>query len=168
MTTIRSAAYLAIEMKSEYEIVSLTEAHLADVAELERLCFAEPWSENSLRLLCEEGGFGAVAVSEGRVIAYAGMTTVLDEGAITNIATHPSARRQGFGRAVTEALLTYARAHGIRSVFLEVRESNEAARRLYESLGFLPCGMRKNFYRHPTESAVLMVWTDETEEETKA
>ena len=153
---------MAIEMSSEYEILSLTEAHLADVAELERLCFSEPWSENSLRMLTETGAVGFVARSDGLVVAYAGMTTVLDEGAVTNIATHPSMRRRGMGRAVTNALLTYASAHGIRSVFLEVRESNEAAIRLYESLGFLPCGIRKNFYRQPTESAIQMVWTDET------
>lgn len=158
---------MAIEMRSEYEILSLTEAHLADVAELERLCFSEPWSENSLRMLTETGAVGFVARSDGRVVAYAGMTTVLDEGAVTNIATHPSMRRRGLGRAVTNALLTYASAHGIRSVFLEVRESNEAAIRLYESLGFSPCGIRKNFYRQPTESAIQMVWTDGTTEETK-
>lgn len=146
----------------EVRVIPLTEEHLADVAEIERLCFSEPWSEKSLRLLTESGGFGAVAVSDGRVLAYAGMTTVLDEGAVTNIATHPSARRQGLGRAVTEALLTYARANAIRTVFLEVRESNKAALRLYESLGFSPCGIRKNFYRQPTESAIQMVWTDET------
>lgn len=154
-------------MKSEYEIVSLTEAHLADVAELECLCFSEPWSKNSLRLLCEKGGFGAVALLRGRAVAYAGMTTVLDEGAVTNVATHPSERRRGLGRAVTEALLAYAKANGIKQVFLEVRESNEAAIRLYESLGFSPCGIRKNFYRQPTESAVQMVWTDGIGEETK-
>ena len=149
-------------MNAEYEIGRLSEEHLSDVAEIECLCFSEPWSKNSLRLLCEKGGFGAVAVSDGRVLAYAGMTTVLDEGAVTNIATHPSARRRGFGRAVTKALLTYASANGIKQVFLEVRESNEAAIRLYESLGFLSCGIRKNFYRQPTESAVQMVWNDKT------
>ena len=158
---------MAIEMKSEYEILFLTEAHLAEVAALERLCFSEPWSENSLRMLTETGGVGFVALSDGHVMAYGGMTTVLDEGAVTNIATHPSARRQGLGRAVTEALLTYARDHGIRAVFLEVRESNEAAIRLYGALGFRACGVRKNFYRQPTESAIQMVWEDGTTEEMK-
>ena len=162
MTTIPSAVCLDIKMSAQYEILRLTEEHLADVAEIERLCFPEPWSQNSLRLLCEEGGFGAVAVLDGRVVAYAGMTSVLDEGAVTNIAAHPSVRRLGFGRAVTKALLTYASANGIKQVFLEVRESNEAAIRLYESLGFSSCGIRKNFYRQPTESAIQMVWNDET------
>ena len=154
-------------MKTELRVTLLTEEHLAEVAALERLCFSEPWSENSLRMLTEAGGVGFVALSDGHVVAYGGMTTVLDEGAVTNIATHPDVRRQGFGRAVTEALLTCARDNGIRKVFLEVRESNEAAIRLYESLGFAACGVRKNFYRQPTESAVQMVWENRTTEETK-
>ena len=134
------------------------------MAELERLCFSEPWSENSLRILTETGALGRVAMLGDRVAAYGGMTTVLDEGAVTNIAVHPELRRRGLGRGVTEALLSSAETAGIRRVFLEVRESNEAAIRLYESLGFRSCGIRKNFYRHPTESAIQMVREADPEE----
>ena len=146
-------------------ILPLAECHLPQVAELERLCFSEPWSQESLRLLLADGGFSVVAVEEGRVLAYGGMTYVLDEGSVTNIAVRPECRRQGLGRRVTEGLLCGAKARGVRSVFLEVRESNLPAVALYRSEGFVPCGMRKNFYRHPVESAILMVWNgDETEE----
>ena len=142
----------------------LREEHLPEVAELERLCFSEPWSEKSLRMLTEQGGVGAVLLLDGRVVAYGGMTTVLDEGAVTNIAVHPDARRRGFGRALTRYLLETVAQNGIRTVFLEVRESNGAARALYRSLGFVDCGVRKNFYRQPTESAIQMVWyADEKE-----
>ncbi len=134
------------------------------MAELERLSFAEPWSENSLRMLTETGAIAVVALVDDRVAAYGGMTTVLDEGAVTNIAVHPELRRQGLGRRVTRALLACAAAADIQTVFLEVRESNEAAIRLYESLGFYACGIRKNFYRHPTESAIQMVWRAEPNE----
>lgn len=137
------------------------------MAELERLCFSEPWSENSLRMLTETGAFGAVALLGDCVVAYGGMTAVLDEGAVTNIAVHPDARGRGYGKRVTETLLIYARETGIQTVFLEVRESNLVAKRLYETLGFRACGIRKNFYRHPTESAIQMVWTDDKTEETK-
>ena len=147
--------------QAEARILPLAEEHLPDVAELERLCFSEPWSENSLRMLTEASALGVVAVVGDRAVAYGGMTTVLDEGAVTNIATHPAFRRRGLGRQVTEALLRSAADVGIGTVFLEVRESNEAAIALYETLGFRACGIRKNFYRHPTESAIQMVWTAE-------
>ncbi len=127
-------------------------------AELERLSFSEPWSRESLSLLVREGGFGVVALADGQVVAYGGMTYVLDEGSVTNIATHPRYRRQGLGRAVAERMLDEAARRGLCSVFLEVRESNTAARALYEGLGFRACGIRKNFYRKPTESALQMVW----------
>ena len=139
------------------------EEHLAALAELERLCFSEPWSEHALRLLLGDGAIGVVLTEQGRVVAYGGMTTVLDEGSVTNIAVHPEARRRGYGRAVTQELIRRASACGIRTVFLEVRESNTAARALYASLGFAECGVRRGFYRHPTESAIQMVLADTNE-----
>ncbi len=135
----------------------MSAADLSEAAHLECLCFAEPWSEQSLSLLCGTDGFGVVVTLGGRVVAYGGMTTVLDEGSVTNIATHPDFRRRGFGRMAVEALLCEAKRRGLRSVFLEVRESNTPARSLYESMGFRSCGVRKNFYRHPAEHAVLYV-----------
>ena len=142
-------------------ILLLEERHLAEVAEIERLCFSEPWSEQSLRLLLGDGGFGVVATVGERVVAYGGMTHVLDEGSVTNIAVHPQYRRRGLGREVTDALLTHAGKRGVKSVFLEVRESNLPAISLYGSEGFERCGVRKNFYRHPVEAAILMVWREE-------
>ena len=141
-----------------FSILPFAECHLSEVAEIERLCFSEPWSEQSLRLLLGDGGFGVVAMSEGRVLGYGGMTYVLDEGSVTNIAVHPHARRQGVGRAVTQELLRLSRTRGVVCVFLEVRESNLPAISLYRSEGFEECGVRKNFYRRPVESALLMVY----------
>lgn len=140
------------------EIERLSPDHLADVAALERLCFAEPWSESSLAMLTREGGVGFAVCEQGRAVAYGGMLTVLDEGQITNVAVHPDCRRRGYGRAVTEALLSYARQTGLASVSLEVRESNAPAIALYTALGFATCGKRQGFYRKPTEAALVMVW----------
>ena len=139
-------------------VLPLSPAHLSGVATLERLCFPhEPWSEQALLVLCREHGTGFVALSEdGTPLAYVGMTYAADEGSITNVATHPTARRQGLGRAVVKALLRQASALGLAFVYLEVRPSNEAAIALYQSLGFETVGRRKNFYRHPTEDALLM------------
>ena len=143
------------------EIAPLLPLHLGEVAELERICFSEPWSEESLALLAEGSNFGVVALDEGRVVAYGGMTSVLDEGNITNIATHPDHRRKGLGRQVVRALLAEADARGLATVFLEVRQSNLPARQLYRSEGFSEIGVRKNFYRHPVEHAVQMMWTNQ-------
>ena len=139
-------------------ILPLTPANLPGVAELERLCFPhEPWSENALSTLCREHGTGFVALSADNVpLAYVGMTYAADEGSITNVATHPAARRQGLGRAVVSALLAHAPSLGLSDVYLEVRLSNEAAIALYRALGFEEIGRRKHFYRFPTEDALLM------------
>ena len=145
-------------MSEEYRISLLDSTYISDVAEIESLCFSEPWGEKSLTLLLSENNFGVVALLDGRAVAYGGMTCVLDEGAVTNIATHPSYRRRGLGREVLRAMLTEAEKRGVHTVFLEVRESNEAARALYLSEGFYECGIRKNFYRRPVENAVQMAY----------
>ena len=139
-------------------VLPISPAHLSGVATLERLCFPhEPWSEQALLVLCREHGTGFVALSEdGIPLAYVGMTYAADEGSITNVATHPDARRQGLGRAVVSALLAHAPTLGLTDIYLEVRVSNEAAIALYRSLGFEEIGRRRHFYRQPTEDALLM------------
>ena len=142
----------------EFTIQRLTEAHLADVAEIERLCFPdEPWSEQSLSSLCGDHAVGFVAVeADGHASAYVGMTYAAGEGSITNVATHPSHRRGGRGEAVLRALLAFAGDVCPDGVFLEVRPSNAAALALYARVGFATVGQRKNFYRHPTEDALIL------------
>lgn len=137
----------------------LTEKTLDGVAELEKMCFSQPWSRQSLELLTKEGiGVGMVCSRDGKVCAYGGMIVAVDEGQITNIATHPDYRRQGFGRAIVESLIKYAKMNGLDSISLEVRESNRAAIELYSSLGFKVEGKRKDFYTKPTENALIMIW----------
>ena len=146
---------------AELTLLPLSREHLPQLAELERLCFAEPWSEGGLSILLADGNFGAVLLLDGRAVSYGGMTAVLDEGSVTNIATHPEYRHRGFGRQILRALLSEAERRGLTRVFLEVRQSNAAAKSLYESEGFAICGERKNFYRCPTEHAWQMVWCQE-------
>ena len=140
------------------EIKLLQPEHISGVHTIEELCFSEPWSEKSLELLCEENNFGVVALVDGVVAAYGGMTCVLDEGGITNIATHPDYRRRGLASAVLSEMLCQAEKREIENIFLEVRLSNEAARCLYLSKGFSELGVRKGFYRHPPEDALQMVY----------
>lgn len=137
-------------------VETLTAKHLGQVAELERLCFADPWSEKALELLLGDGAYGAVCLQEGRVMAYGGVLWAPFEGQITNIATHPTARRCGMGAAVLEHLIAVAIKRGCEQLSLEARVSNLPAISLYERYGFEKMGLRRGFYKHPTEDAYVM------------
>ena len=138
--------------------VRMQACHVADVAELERLCFADPWSETALSMLLGDTAVGFVVCDGDRAVAYAGMMCVAGEGQITNVAVHPDYRRRGLGREVVLGLLQYAREHDFFEVSLEVRASNNAAISLYEALGFSVGGTRRGFYQKPTEDALVMLW----------
>ena len=143
----------------EFFIERLTPQRFSEVAELEKLCFSLPWRESSFALLLDGKNTGVVAIDKGTgcVAAYGGMLVVLDEGQITNIATHPKYRRMGLGERVVCTLIEYAEAEGLNIISLEVRESNQAAISLYQKLGFISVGNRKNFYSNPTENAIIMI-----------
>ena len=138
------------------EIVRMSREHLCEVAQIEQLCFSDPWSVESLELMLGEQATGLVAIEDGKLLGYVGIICVLDEGQIINVATHPDARRRGVGRALMSAIEQLAKDRGIVFLSLEVRESNSAARSLYSSLGWVECGIRKNFYSKPTENACIM------------
>ena len=145
------------EGKRSFSVSRVGREQLHGIAELERLCFAEPWSEKSLELLLAENAAGFAAVGEaGELLGYAGLVTVLDEGQITNVATHPDHRRRGVASSLMAALIEYCRGRDIRYISLEVRASNSGAIALYEGVGFKAVGVRKNFYRYPAEDAVIM------------
>ncbi len=132
---------------------------LPSVAELERLCFAEPWSASALALLCDDRGCGVVVRTEAGIAAYGGLFWAPDEGQVTNIAVHPELRHRGLGNAVLTALIDLARERGCAEISLEVRASNCAAIALYEKHGFRIMGRRKGFYRNPGEDALVMILT---------
>ena len=138
------------------EIIRMSREHLSAVAEIEQISFSDPWSVESLELMLGEQAMGLVALEDGRLLGYVGMMCVLDEGQIINVATHPDSRRRGVGRALMIAIEQSAKERGIVFLSLEVRESNAAARSLYSSLGWVECGIRKNFYSKPTENACIM------------
>ena len=134
--------------------------HLSKIAELERLCFAEPWSERALELLLGENAAGAVCLCGDAVLAYAGVLFVPGEGQITNVAVHPEARRRGYGKAVLSFLVEEAlQREDCEQISLEVRVSNVSAIGLYESMGFETVGLRKRFYRSPVEDALVKIKT---------
>lgn len=131
-----------------------------DVSQVERIeksVFSIPWSYQSLLEACEEEeNIYLVCEEEGTVVGYCGMWTVLGEGNITNVAVAESARNKGAGTLLMEKLEEAGRKKGIGVFFLEVRESNAAARHVYEKCGFRSIGVRRRFYEKPPEDAVVM------------
>lgn len=141
-----------------YDIIPMTSAHLDQVAEIEKLCFSDPWSR---RMLSEhlENECAATLVaqgSDGTVLGYAGLLVVLDEGYITNVAVRPDYRRQGIAGELLGVFRRFAEGNKLAFLTLEVRESNAPARALYAKYGYKEVGVRKNYYDHPKENAIIM------------
>ena len=138
-------------------ITEMTLWHVPQVAALERLCFSDPWSETSVASeLDNELSTWLVAEEEGLVLGYVGSQTVLDETDMMNIAVHPDYRRRGIAAALIEALVFSLKVRGSRSLKLEGRTSNHPAIALYEGMGFVRLGLRKNYYRNPKEDALIL------------
>ncbi len=133
------------------------EDDLTRLEEMEGLCFSVPWTRQMLHSQLPDGQHVFVVAEEGgQVLGYVGMMFVLDEGYIANVAVDPAARRRGIGRALIAELLKRAKALDLSFVTLEVRESNAPAIALYAGFGFVPVGLRKNYYDSPKENALLM------------
>ena len=136
------------EMKAE---------HVPQVAALEKLCFADPWSEMSIASeLRSIWSYWVVAVCEEQVVGYIGSQSSYDETDIMNVAVHPDWRRRGIAESLIDCLIQELKNRGSRALMLEVRDSNEAAKALYEKLGFRQVGLRKNYYRNPKEDALIL------------
>ena len=131
--------------------------HVPQIAQLEKRCFTDPWSEKSIASELENPlALWLVAVDGEKLIGYVGSQTVLGETDMMNLAVAPEARRQGTGRALVLALVDALTEKGSHSLMLEVRVSNTPARTLYESLGFSQVGRRPKYYVNPREDALIL------------
>ena len=138
-------------------IESMTAAYLDEVATIENDCFSHPWSRRSLESeLQNETSRFLVAVEDGRVIGYIGMSAVIDEGYLFNVAVDRQYRKKGVGSALVRDLVTFCQKRNYAFLTLEVRESNAPAISLYSRFGFVRVGERKNYYSKPVENALLM------------
>ena len=95
----------------------------------------------------------------GRLLGYVGLLAVVDEGYITNVAVRPDCRCQGVASSLLQALEARGRARNLTFLTLEARQSNAPARALYEKLGYVQAGLRRNYYENPREDAVIMTKT---------
>ena len=135
-----------------YTLVPMDRSHLAGVAELERLCFATPWSEAMLaeELYNDTASFIVAEGEDGSVLGYAGLHVILDEGYIDNVAVRPDCRRQGIADRLLDVFCRFGEEK-LAFLTLEVRPSNEAAVALYRKHGFQEAGRRWDYYEAPKE-----------------
>lgn len=139
-----------------------TEADIGQIAELEILCFARPWSEDAIRADLVENRLATYIVAEldGRIVGYIGFWAVMEECQINNVAVSPLYRRQHIGTVMVDTMVSAVEAAGIKTFTLEVRKSNEAAINLYKNAGFKEEGIRKGYYEDNGEDAVIM-WKED-------
>lgn len=136
----------------------MNEDDIDGVLTVEKESFSTPWTEKlffdevknprTVYFVCED--------ETGEIIGYGGMWHVVDEGQITNIAVRKNQRGRGVGSKLLESLIAWAKEKGIVQIGLEVRESNKNALGLYKKYGFYEVGNRKDYYKNPTENAILM------------
>ncbi len=144
------------------EIIQMDEAWTGRVAELEKVCFSTPWSEQSIaQELHNPLSLWLLAVEGESLAGYVGSQTVMGETDMMNLAVAPQRRRQGIGRRLVEELTARLARMGSRSLTLEVRASNAPARALYEAMGFVQTGLRRGYYRSPREDGLILrkEWT---------
>ena len=128
----------------------------AALEQIERECFPDPWSLDSLLTsLASPLYYARAAETDGRIEAYLIASLVLGEGELLRIAVRPGNRARGIGRALVDAMLKDN--PGITPWRLDVRESNYAARKLYEAIGFKPVIRRRSFYEKPREDGIMMM-----------
>lgn len=145
-------------------MITIRQMSIMDVDQvclLEEMVFSMPWHKESFIEMIENKDALYLVVETGdepgKVVACCGVRNIVGEGDITNVVVHPDYRKQCIGyRMLSELLLLGKEKHGIEAFTLEVRESNMEAIHLYEKLGFIREGVRKNFYECPVENAIIM------------
>lgn len=146
-------------MHTEWTITPAEPADAEWMSGLESACFSEPWSKSALLDAMANDAYICIkAVCGERRAGYALFQNICGEGYICSIAVFETMRRNGAATALLRAMKTYT-DRNLRFLTLEVRPSNKAAVALYEKEGFCQTGRRRNFYRKPTEDALLMTYT---------
>jgi ribosomal-protein-alanine N-acetyltransferase len=144
-------------MASSCRLRPATLADLAELVELEVGSFNDPWSEEQLRAaLGWPGAVALVAENDTGLTGYVLGRVIVDQAEILSLATSALHRRRGIGGELLTTALAEMVGRGARSAWLEVRESNEAARALYAAAGFVAAGRRRDYYRQPVEDALVL------------
>jgi ribosomal-protein-alanine N-acetyltransferase len=135
--------------------------HSADLEAIQALLSGIPevtqWSVDNFRLASERNFCVRVSENEGAVCGLVVFRMVRDEAEILNLAVDSRQRRQGIGSRLVEEAIEACKAAGVKRIFLEVRESNDRARKFYSRMGFTEDGRRRQYYRQPVEDALVLV-----------
>ncbi len=139
------------------KIRHMIEADIEQVSEIENAIFSSPWSrQDFIDSLNREDTIYLVAYKENEILGYCGLWNIVDEGNINNVAVAQKHRGRQIGYEMLTQLIERGNTQNIKAYTLEVRQSNEAAMKLYQKLGFVNEGLRKNFYDNPKENAIIM------------
>ncbi|MEW5744617.1 MAG: ribosomal protein S18-alanine N-acetyltransferase [Nitrospirota bacterium] len=131
---------------------------IPEIMRIELEAFTTPWTETSFKTeLYSRFSLTRVAVLDGAIIGYICVRQIADECHLMDLAVHPGHRQQGVATLLLEDILQDISASECRFLYLEVRMSNQAAKRLYEKFGFRVVGIRKNYYINPSENALVMM-----------
>lgn len=137
-------------------IRQMTAEDIPAVAQIEKECFSQPWSEQGFLDGMKDAIF--FVAEDSQIVGYIGMYRMPPEGEITNVAVTQKMRGKGYGRELLLAMQRWAAEHEIDRIVLEVRSKNKPAIQLYRTYGFEKIGVRKNFYQFPREDADIMEW----------
>lgn len=161
-SNVKSAADDGIKMQKKCEtiiIIKMEPRHILDVAKLEAEIFSVPWSQQAFAGALEmDQAFFYVAQEADVVVGYCGVSLAADEAEITNIATAPGRRRRNIAKRLLQKAMDEAHERGAQRMFLEVRSLNKPAIGLYQKTGFQTVGIRKKYYRHPQDDALVMMY----------
>lgn len=147
-----------LKRMNEIFIRRMKEEDVPSVVDIEKTSFSLPWSETSfLNEIHKQRSIPKVAVLDDTVVGYVCAEIVMDEGHILNLGIHHQYRKRGIATALVENILEDLKRKACSFLYLEVRASNFAARRLYKGFGFTVVGTRKNYYVAPDEDAVIMM-----------
>ena len=143
---------------SKTDIVITDESHLDSIAEIEKVCFSNPWSRKSFAdgMTNPDVQTYFTAITDGEISGYICIFHIFEDGDLLNIAVHPKYRRQGIAQMLMNKMFELLKEKGTERVTLEVRSSNFSAQSLYKKNGFKPMAIRKNYYSDPTEDGIVM------------
>ena len=139
-------------------ILPTDQSHLDRITEIESICFSSPWSKKSFTegMANKDIQSYFTALYNGEVVGYICIFHLFEEGELLNIAVSPDYRKHKIGQSLIDFMFNYLKAKNVSRITLEVRESNIPAKKLYKKNGFIPLGIRKNYYTAPIENAIVM------------
>lgn len=131
--------------------------NIDEMLKIEKKSFASHWNRQTfLDELSADNGYYIKIKDKGAILGYSGFRYVLDEAHITTLAVHHRFRKKGIGTKLIEQLIKDAKARGLKKLYLEVRQSNIPAQKIYKRLGFKVIDRRREYYQHPVEDALVM------------